>query len=169
MPTPNKRATNALNPRLTGIDHSENGSLELDRFEFDMGKSPFRSPPLSSTFSLCAVTAITLTSLNKWKVAVLLRHATEKEAVMLRAAILTIAAVVISLPWGTQPVQARDAPWCAVIANGDDNSYWDCQYFSYETCRSVVLAGNRGWCNPSPYATPAAQEKPSAKRRGRPN
>jgi hypothetical protein len=33
----------------------------------------------------------------------------------------------------------------------------------------MVLAGNRGWCNPNPYAAAAAQEKPAAKRRARPN
>jgi hypothetical protein len=91
------------------------------------------------------------------------------EAVMLRAAILPVAAVMLLSAWGSQPGEAREAPWCAVIANSDDNVHWDCQYYSYETCRTVVLAGNRGWCNPSPYATPAAQEKPPAKRRVRPN
>jgi len=28
--------------------------------------------------------------------------------------------------------------------------YEDCQYWSFEQCRPVVLAGNRGFCNPNP-------------------
>jgi hypothetical protein len=62
---------------------------------------------------------------------------------MIRAAILALAAVVTSFPWSTKPVEAREAQWCAVIATSDDSVYWDCQYYSFEQCRSVVLAGNR--------------------------
>ena len=83
------------------------------------------------------------------------------------AAALVIAAVVSSIPWGARPVEAREAPWCAVIAVTDDSVYWDCQYYSFEQCRSVVLAGNRGWCNPSPYATPATEEPKRKTRKGR--
>ena len=43
------------------------------------------------------------------------------------AAALVIAAVVSSIPWGARPVEAREAPWCAVIAVTDDSVYWDCQ------------------------------------------
>ena len=82
------------------------------------------------------------------------------------AAALVIAAVVSSIPWGARPVEAREAPWCAVIAVTDDSVYWDCQYYSFEQCRSVVLAGNRGWCNPSPYATPDATEPKRKARKG---
>ena len=88
---------------------------------------------------------------------------------MMRAAVLTLAAIMISFSWSAGPVAAREAPWCAVISMSEDSVYWDCQYNSFEQCRTVVLAGNRGWCNPSPYATPASQEKPSVKRRARPN
>jgi hypothetical protein len=89
---------------------------------------------------------------------------------MIRATILALvagsAAVVTSFPWSTQPVQARAAPWCAVIATSDDSVYWDCQYSSFEQCRSVVLAGNRGWCNPSPYATAGAADERRKPRKG---
>jgi hypothetical protein len=81
----------------------------------------------------------------------------DKEAVMIRAAIFAFAAIA-GLHGGIQPVAAREAPWCAVISSTDDSVYWDCQYYSFEQCRSVVLAGNRGWCNPSPYATPGAED-----------
>ena len=75
------------------------------------------------------------------------------------AAALVIAAVVSSIPWGARPVEAREAPWCAVIAVTDDSVYWDCQYNSFEQCRAVILSGNRGWCNPSPYATGTTEPK----------
>ena len=42
-------------------------------------------------------------------------------------------------------------PWCAVIAMGDGDMQWDCEYRTIEECRPNVLAGNRGWCNPNPY------------------
>jgi uncharacterized protein DUF3551 len=81
---------------------------------------------------------------------------------MIRAAILALvaglAAIATSFPWSAQPVEAREAPWCAVIGMTDDGVYWDCQYDSFEQCRSVVVSGNRGWCNPSPYATPQTTE-----------
>lgn len=82
------------------------------------------------------------------------------------AAALVIAAVVSSIPWGARPVEAREAPWCAVIAVTDDSVYWDCQYNSFEQCRAVILSGNRGWCNPSPYATPDATEPKRKARKG---
>ena len=62
---------------------------------------------------------------------------------MLLAAVIVLAASV----FGPHPVKAYEAPWCAVTSEG----YWDCQYRSIEECRPNVLAGNRGWCNPSPY------------------
>ena len=67
--------------------------------------------------------------------------------------------------------QAYEAPWCAMIENGKGSVYWDCQYHSFEDCygRGNILAGNRGFCNPSPYyVANAADHRPSAKRRARP-
>jgi hypothetical protein len=85
---------------------------------------------------------------------------------MIRAAILAVAAIATSFPWSAQPVKAREAPWCAVIGMTDDGVYWDCQYNSFEQCRSVIVSGNRGWCNPSPYATPQATEPKRKARKG---
>jgi Protein of unknown function (DUF3551) len=66
--------------------------------------------------------------------------------------IRTLIAAAVALPLvGLQPAKAYEAPWCAVIENGTGSVYWDCQYRSIEECRPNVLAGNRGWCNPSPY------------------
>jgi hypothetical protein len=49
--------------------------------------------------------------------------------------------------------QAYEAPWCAVIEMSKGSVYWDCQYRSFEDCyrRGNILAGNRGFCNSSPY------------------
>ena len=78
------------------------------------------------------------------------------------------AAVLSSLGFGLQPAIAYEAPWCAVINTGLD-VHWDCQYQSFEQCYPTVLAGNRGFCNPSPYlvANPTEHRR-SAKRHARP-
>ena len=49
--------------------------------------------------------------------------------------------------------EAANAPWCAAISLGTGSVYWDCQYSSFDDCyrRSNILAGNRGFCNASPY------------------
>jgi hypothetical protein len=72
--------------------------------------------------------------------------------------------------FGTQPVQAYQAPWCAVIQLGPGSNYWDCQYHSFEDCyrRGNILGGNRGFCNASPYyVANAAGNARSGKRRAR--
>ena len=64
--------------------------------------------------------------------------------------------------------QAYEAPWCAMVETGTGSVYEDCQYRSFEDCyrRGNILAGNRGFCNPSPYYVPNATEyRRSAKRR----
>jgi hypothetical protein len=91
------------------------------------------------------------------------------EVTMMR---LTIAAVAALAGVSFGPTaQAYEAPWCAVIETSKGSSYWDCQYRSFEDCyrRGNILAGNRGFCNPSPYYVADAKEKRrSAKRRTRP-
>jgi hypothetical protein len=77
------------------------------------------------------------------------------------------AGVIASL----QPAQAYNAPWCAVIETGTGGSYWDCQYRSFEDCyrRGNILAGNRGFCNPSPYyVAGSAEQRQTRNRRARP-
>jgi hypothetical protein len=64
--------------------------------------------------------------------------------------------------------QAYEAPWCAVIEMSKGSVYWDCQYRSFEDCyrRGNILAGNRGFCNSSPYYVGKTTEhRRSAKRR----
>jgi len=84
--------------------------------------------------------------------------------------IFAIAALAVVF-FVLQPAKAAyEAPWCAVIENGTGSVYWDCQYHSFEDCyrRGNILAGNRGFCNPSPYYSAGATEyRSSAKRRAR--
>jgi len=78
-----------------------------------------------------------------------------------------LAGVII----GLQPAQAYEAPWCAVLEVHDAGGYWDCQYHSFEDCyrRGNILAGNRGFCNPSPYyVAGSAEQRLTRKRRDRP-
>jgi hypothetical protein len=62
------------------------------------------------------------------------------------AAAFTVAALLFS----GNPSHAGEGPWCALISLGTSSMYEDCQYWSFEQCRPVVLAGNRGFCNPNP-------------------
>jgi Protein of unknown function (DUF3551) len=78
-----------------------------------------------------------------------------------------LAGVIVDL----QPAQAYQAPWCAVINFGTGSAYWDCQYHSFEDCyrRGNILAGNRGFCNPSPYyVAGSAEQRQTRNRRARP-
>jgi hypothetical protein len=86
---------------------------------------------------------------------------------MIFAAIAALTGVF----FGLQPAQANQASWCAVIELSKGSAYWDCQYSSFDDCyhRGNILAGNRGFCNHSPYyVVNAAGHTRSAKRRARP-
>ena len=85
--------------------------------------------------------------------------------------VLVVTAALAGVIIGLQPAQAYEAPWCAVIEVHDAGGYWDCQYHSFEDCyrRGNIVAGNRGFCNPSPYYVANATEyRRSAKRRAHP-
>jgi hypothetical protein len=86
---------------------------------------------------------------------------------MTRLILATIAALA-GLFVGLQPAKAQ-APWCAVITIGEDSVIWDCRYRSGEECRPNVLAGSRGFCNPSPYyvARSRAEHRQPQKHRAR--
>ena len=87
---------------------------------------------------------------------------------------LIFAAVALSLVAGVYfgpTAQAYEAPWCAVIELSKGSAYWDCQYRSFDDCyrRGNILAGNRGFCNPSQYyVANATERRHSATRRARP-
>ena len=85
--------------------------------------------------------------------------------------ILLAAAALASVSFGPRHAEASEAPWCAVINSGTGSAYWDCQYHSFEDCyrRGNILAGNRGFCNPSPYyVAGSAEQRQTRKRRARP-
>jgi hypothetical protein len=80
---------------------------------------------------------------------------------------LVVAAASAWLAFGPQPAAADyyGAPWCAVVAAGDGDMQWHCEYQSIEACRPNVLAGNRGWCHQNPY--PVAAYSPTESKRMR--
>ena len=84
--------------------------------------------------------------------------------------IFAAIAALAGMFFGLHPAQAYEAPWCAMIQKGTGSVYWDCHYGSFEDCyrRGNILAGSRGFCNPSPYyVANAAGDPRSAKRRAR--
>ena len=86
--------------------------------------------------------------------------------------ILVAAVAIASVSFSPRHAEASEAPWCAVINFGTGSAYWDCQYRSFEECLSNgnILAGNRGFCNPSPYYVGSpAEHRQSRKRRARPH
>jgi Protein of unknown function (DUF3551) len=85
--------------------------------------------------------------------------------------ILVATAALAGVIVGLQSAQAYEAPWCAVIEVAKGSIYWDCQYRSFEDCyrRGNILAGNRGFCNHSPYyVAGSAEQRQTRKRRARP-
>ena len=85
--------------------------------------------------------------------------------------IFAAIAALIGVFFGLQPAQASAAPWCAVIELSKGSAYWDCQYSSFDDCyrRGNILAGNRGFCNHSPYYVAGyAEQRQTRKRRARP-
>ena len=64
--------------------------------------------------------------------------------------ILLAGAALLSVSISPLNAEAAGAPWCAVMAEGDGDLPWACKYRSIEECRSNVIAGNRGFCNPNP-------------------
>jgi len=79
--------------------------------------------------------------------------------------ILAVAALVMAVTVAWPADAAGTAPWCAVLDFGRGTAYWDCQYASIEQCRPVVIAGNRGFCNPNPAYVAAEPPRWRHKRR----
>jgi len=82
---------------------------------------------------------------------------------MIRTIFVAAAALAVVFV-GPRPAKAQ-APWCAVISMGTGDVHWDCQYHSFEDCyrRGNILAGNSGFCNPSPYFAAGSTRKRSAR------
>jgi hypothetical protein len=91
---------------------------------------------------------------------------------MPRVILVAIAALAAATSFGTSPSRASgNAPWCALISLGQGSTYLDCQYFSFEDCyrRANILAGNRGFCNVSPYyAAGSPEQRQTRSRRAHP-
>ena len=86
---------------------------------------------------------------------------------MMRA-ILVTAAALASVSFSPGHAVGAAASWCAVIDRGTGSVYRDCQYSSFGDCyrRGNILAGNRGFCNHSPYYGPGyAEQRQTRKRR----
>ena len=76
-----------------------------------------------------------------------------------------IAAMTIGdMSFNARSVQAAEGPWCALIAVAQGAVYEDSPIPHIRSCRSVVLAGNRGFCNQNPRWTGPVPTK-RAKRR----
>jgi hypothetical protein len=87
---------------------------------------------------------------------------------MMIRTILVVAAAA-SISFSLRHAMGAQAPWCALIDMGTGDWYWDCQYGSFQDCyrRSNILAGNRGFCTPSPYYVAGPVEQ-TRKRSARP-
>jgi hypothetical protein len=87
---------------------------------------------------------------------------------MMMRTILVAAAALASVSFSPGHAESAAAPWCAVIENGKESVYWDCQYSSFDDCyrRGSILAGNRGFCNQSPYYVAGYAEQRQTRKRG---
>jgi hypothetical protein len=74
---------------------------------------------------------------------------------------LVAAAALASVSFSLGHAEGAEAPWCAVISLGTGDVHYDCQYNSFDDCyrRGSILAGNRGFCSPSPYYVAGSQTR----------
>ena len=75
--------------------------------------------------------------------------------------VMTIAAAIL---FDVRPSRAYQGPWCAVENVGGDVRY-DCSMRTLEQCTSLIIAGNRGFCNPNPYYRGPESDQPRGKRK----
>ena len=87
---------------------------------------------------------------------------------MIMRTILVAAAALASVSFSPGHAESAAASWCAVIEVGQGSVYWDCQYSSFDDCyrRGNILAGNRGFCNQSPYYVAGYAEQRQTRKRG---
>jgi len=74
------------------------------------------------------------------------------------------SATAYNLLFGGSP--GYQGPWCAVVNTGAGNIERDCSFNSIESCRRMVISGNRGFCNQNP-AFAGYQERPLRKHQRR--
>ena len=91
---------------------------------------------------------------------------------MIMRTILVAAAALASVSFSPGHAVGAAASLCAVIEVGQGSVNWDCQYSSFDDCyrRGNILAGNRGFCNQSPYYVAGyAEQRQTRKRRTPPH
>src|SRR6516164_10071411 len=64
--------------------------------------------------------------------------------------ILIVVTITAAILVDVRPSGAYQGPWCAAENIGQDVRY-DCSMRTLEQCVSLIIAGNRGFCNPNPY------------------
>jgi len=52
--------------------------------------------------------------------------------------------------FGCGSALAYEGPWCAQMNVGSGTMVQDCSMRSFEQCRLMVIAGNRGFCTANP-------------------
>jgi hypothetical protein len=62
----------------------------------------------------------------------------------------TLGAFAFMLWSGSGSAQAYEGPWCAQMNVGSGTMVQDCSMRSFEQCRLMVIAGNRGFCTANP-------------------
>ena len=78
--------------------------------------------------------------------------------------ILIVVTVAVAMLLDLRVSQATQMPWCAVENIGQDVRY-DCSMRTLEQCVSLIIAGNRGFCNPNPYYRGPEAAPPRVKRK----
>ena len=80
---------------------------------------------------------------------------------------ILVAAAALASVVNVRHAEGAQASWCAVISMGTGDVRWDCQYYSFDDCyrRGDILAGNRGFCNPSPYYVAGSAEQRHTRKR----
>jgi hypothetical protein len=63
---------------------------------------------------------------------------------------LAFAVLALTPPLGGNAAQAAQGPWCAEMSVGGGVIQRDCSMRSFEQCRQMVIAGNRGFCSANP-------------------
>jgi hypothetical protein len=86
---------------------------------------------------------------------------------MMIRTIFVAAAALASVSFSLGHAEGAEAPWCAVISLGTGDVHYDCQYNSFDDCyrRGSILAGNRGFCSPSPYYVAGSAEQRQTRNR----
>jgi Protein of unknown function (DUF3551) len=84
----------------------------------------------------------------------------------MRTIFLAAMAIVAMNILGSEPAQAyHHGRWCAVFTLGPGGAVERCHFRDLESCRSEIIAGNRGFCRPNGYWDGRPEEEPRQRRR----